>query len=506
MAKYKHYEYSQSVLIPVCLEEQLMPGTLEFAIHTLVETRIDTCIFEDRYHNDETGRWAYDPKILLKVVLFAYSRGILSSRKIERACLENVTFMALCCGQHPDHSTIAAFVSSMKDDIVVLFRDVLLVCDEMGLLGGTLFALDGSKFSSNASKEWSGTVSELNRKKEKIEKKVEGLLREQMETDKRDKDDEKGGGSSGLSNRKKQIERLKKKAERIEKFLQDNGPKIGSRGKEIKSNITDNESAKMKTSHGVIQGYNGQTLVDAKHQMIVHGQAFGNGQDHDLFSPMLEGAKENMRAIGHGEDYFVEKVLVADTNYHCENNLSKCDEERIDAYIPDGGFRKRDPRFATQQRYKPKRQRRFTLKDFRHNKGADEYICPGGKTLKVAEKKKVVGQIIYRQYSANKEDCEACVLRLKCLRGIKVKRRNLMVPLGPTPGNLSSAMAKKIDTEHSRRIYDQRAAIVEPVFANIRVQKRLDRFTLRGRGKVNIQWLLYCIVHNIEKIANYGFT
>ena len=142
MARYKHYDYSQNVLIPVSLEQQLMPGTLEFAIHSLVESRIDTSIFEHRYSNDETGRLAYDPKVLLKIILFAYSRGLVSSRKIERACRENVVFMALSCGQQPDHSTIAAFVSSVKDEIVVLFRDVLLVCEEMELLGGTLFALD----------------------------------------------------------------------------------------------------------------------------------------------------------------------------------------------------------------------------------------------------------------------------------------------------------------------------------------------------------------------------
>ena len=121
MAKYKSYDYSQGVLIPVSLEEQLMPGTLEFAIHTLVETRIDTSIFDARYSNDETGRLAYDPKILLKVVLFGYSRGLISSRQIERACRENVTFMALSCGEQPDHSTIAAFVSSMKEEIKCLY-------------------------------------------------------------------------------------------------------------------------------------------------------------------------------------------------------------------------------------------------------------------------------------------------------------------------------------------------------------------------------------------------
>ena len=77
MARYKSYDYSQDVLIPVSLEEQLVPGTLEFAIHTLVETRMDTSIFDDRYRNDETGRWAYDPKILLKIVLFGFSRGLI---------------------------------------------------------------------------------------------------------------------------------------------------------------------------------------------------------------------------------------------------------------------------------------------------------------------------------------------------------------------------------------------------------------------------------------------
>ena len=130
MAKYKSYDYSQGVLIPVSLEEQLMPGTLEFAIHTLVETQIETLVFEDRYSNDETGRLAYDPKILLKGVLLGYSRGLISSRQIERACRENVTFMALTCREQPDHSTIAGFVSSMKEEVKSIFRDVLLVCEE----------------------------------------------------------------------------------------------------------------------------------------------------------------------------------------------------------------------------------------------------------------------------------------------------------------------------------------------------------------------------------------
>jgi transposase len=160
MAKYKSYDYAQMVVIPVSLERQLIPGTLEFAIHELVQRRMDTSIFDRIYRNDETGCPAYDPKILLKVILLAYSRGIISSRKIAQACRENITFMAWACGMVPDYSPIAAFISSMNDEIQSMFSDILLIGAEQDLLGGTHCSFDGVKLSSNASKEWSGTFAD----------------------------------------------------------------------------------------------------------------------------------------------------------------------------------------------------------------------------------------------------------------------------------------------------------------------------------------------------------
>jgi len=504
MAKYKKYDYSQGLLIPVNLDEQLMPGTLEFAIHTLVESRMDTSIFDNRYNNDEAGCSAYDPKILLKVVLFGYSRGLPSSRRIERACRENVTFMALSCAQKPDHSTIAAFVSSMKEEILLLYRDILLVCEEEDLLGGTFFALDGCKLPSNASKEWSGKIPDLERKKDKLEKKVKQLIEEQVEEDKGEEDEGKGGRSSGISNRKKQIGKLQKQADRIEKFLKENGPKIGRQGREIKSNVTDNESATMVTSHGTLQGYNGQALVDSKKQVIVYGEAFGDSQDHHHVPPMLDGAKENMERVGYDEDCFEEKILTADSLYHSSTNLKKCEEEKLDAYIPDKDFRKRDPNLRIKTPVNPKVRKKFTLKDFQHNEAKDEHICPAGKILKVFLKKVRSYGVIYRRYAADKNDCQGCQLKSQCLINKKAKRRFVSVPLGGTSDNLTKPMIEKIDSKTGRKIYNRRIGIVEPVFANVRTQKRMDHFTLRGKIKVNIQWLLYCMVHNMEKIANYG--
>ncbi|MFQ5674300.1 MAG: IS1182 family transposase [bacterium] len=516
MAKYKPYNYDQMVMIPITLKDQLEPGTLEYAIHELVDKRIDLSVFEHRYQNDDTGAPAFDPRILLKVVLFAYSRGIIGSRPIERACGENIIFMALGCGFQPDHSTIAHFVSSMKDEIASIFCDILLVCEELNLLGGTHFTLDGLKLPSDASKEWSGTFKELQKKRDKLQEKLTEVLSEHIRTDETSESDNQ--------RREKQKKRLERQVERLDQFLQNHTPKQGKTKAEIQSNVTDNESAKMPTSHGVIQGYNAQALVDSKHQIIVHAEAMGNGQDHDNLAPMLEGAKKNMQAIGKGEDYFSGKQLSADCNYHDKENLARCEEERLDAYIPDPQFRKRDVRFAEQDRFRdginprkrPKkdavaRNEKFTLDDFTHDEQNQCYICPHGKVLKRNAHAHRIRNLIYDIYRAREADCAACPFRQKCLSKKTTKRRHLVVPLARAEEvqkkfTLVEAMKQKIDTAEGRRIYAMRLAIVEPVFANIRVQKGLDTFTLRTKLKVNIQWMLYAMVHNIEKILHYGMA
>jgi len=143
-------------MLPVHLADQLQPGTFEHTIDYLVDNEIDLSVFQFRYDNDETGAPAYDPAVLLKVVLFAYSRGITSSRQIARACEENVVFIALSADSHPHFTTIADFISSMSEQIESVFADVLTVCYTEGLIGKTMFAVDGCKISSNCAKEVEG--------------------------------------------------------------------------------------------------------------------------------------------------------------------------------------------------------------------------------------------------------------------------------------------------------------------------------------------------------------
>jgi transposase len=504
MAKYKSYNYKQTSLVSVDLEKQLPPGTMEFAIHYLVDNEIDLRGLESRYKNDDEGRPAYDPRILLKVILLAYARGIVSSRQIERACRENITFMALSCEQCPDHTTISTFVTLMQEEIIKIFRNILLICEKERLLGGTSFSLDGLKLPANASKDMSGTFTELTHKKKKLEEKIKKLIKRHQRTDHKDNQ----GEGRYTRNQEKQIERLKRRAEKIDTFLKENKPKHNHRGEEIKSNVTDNDSAKMVTAHGTIQGYNSQALVDDKYQIIVHAEAIGKGQDREHILPMLDGAKENMQAIGLGENYFRGKELTADSNYHSRINLQKCKEEELDAYIPDNNFRKRDPRFKDQKRYKPvkKKPKRFEVNDFKYDPKTDSYLCPKGERLNFRASGARVKTKVYRRYVAPMGVCDDCPYRKCCLKRPNGRIKCLEIDIGRPPEDLVGKMIEKIDTEKGKQRYERRLAIVEPVFANIRSQKRLDRFHLRGKYKVNIQWLLYCIIHNIEKIVNFGVS
>ena len=133
MAKYRHYDYGQAKMLPVRFEEQILPGTFEYTLNRLIDERFNLEVFDAHYKNDETGAPAYDPAILLKIILYAYARGVTSSREIERLCRENVVFMALSADSRPHFTTIAAFIARLGDPIVSVFRDVLLVCDETGV-------------------------------------------------------------------------------------------------------------------------------------------------------------------------------------------------------------------------------------------------------------------------------------------------------------------------------------------------------------------------------------
>lgn len=508
MARYKRYDYDQTKLLPVNYAQQILPGTFEHTVSYVIDNELDLSVFDERYRNDELGAPAYDPRILLKIILYAYSRGVISSREIERLCRDNVVMMALSADTQPNFTTIADFVASSSEPIARLFREVLLVCDAMGLIGRDLFAIDGCKLSSNASKEWSGTKADLKKKQKKIETAIAAMLSRHRDTDARAVDE--------MTRRRAEesLERLRANVRKIKAFLKAHDENRGPTGTIRQSNITDPGSAKMKTGHGVLQGYNGVTAVDSKHQVIVHAEAFGEGQEHQLLKPMIDGVRAQAKSLGDNTDIFKTAKLTVDAGFHSEANTKYVFEEGIDAYIADKQFRKRDPRFATAERHKERARkdrgapRLFRPRDFTYDETTRTCVCPAGKSLYRNGANVTIRGFTGMKFTAPRSACTPCGMRDQCLRHpatTPVRQVVFFNGRTKTAGEtFTQKMKRKIDSTVGRLIYQRRLATAEPPFANLRHAKGLDRFTLRGKAKVNGQWLLYCIVHNLGKIQRYG--
>ena len=169
MARYKPIHQGVK-LLAVDFDRQILPGTFEYALRYLVDKELDLDGFHQRYRNDVQGAAAFNPATLLKIILLAYSRGIISSRKMEAACRENMLFIAVSGDSQPHFTTLAAFIANAGELIAKLFAQVLLICDRQGLIGKELFAIDGVKLPSNASKAKSGTRADLLRQAERMEK------------------------------------------------------------------------------------------------------------------------------------------------------------------------------------------------------------------------------------------------------------------------------------------------------------------------------------------------
>src|SRR6185369_2767158 len=221
-----------------------------------------------------------------------------------------------------------------------------------------------------------------------------------------------------------------------------------------------------------------------------------------------QSAKKNMQAIGKQPSYFQGRQFTADSNYYCLANLALCQTEQFDAYLPDFQFRKRDPRFHEQHRFKPgvhsrrrstKKATKFTAADFRFDALRQIYVCLQGNALKCGARNQHNRYRLYDIYRAHQKDGAACPVQSKCLSKPGTARRFLSVELKKQSPTLLEQMKAKIDTPYGRQVYARRLAIVEPVFANLRIHKRLDPFTLRSKAKVDVQWKLCALVHNIGK-------
>ena len=512
MANFIDTNMNQTVLMDINYLDQLGNDNFDFYLYSLLNKSNILDDFMSRYKNQKVGRKAYPPELLLRIIFCAYYRGITSSRVMARLCETDLTFIALAVGTKPHFTTIANFVSSNSEAIKRLFHKVLLICDESGLIGKEHFAIDGCKLRTDASKEWSGTHEELEKKSLKMRARAERIVAKHE-----DADSTKNEQSGHYKKDQQTVATLLKNANKIDAFLAENDKRIGnSRSKrEVQSNVTDNDSCKMTTSKGTIQGMTCVTAADDKQQIIIEAEAFGVGQEQVTLKPMVEKIKNHFDV----DPFSTGCVLTADTGYCSESNLEFLYEQNITAVIPDNNFRMRDPIYSESENFKQHKENRqatrkdnkktrkiFGIEAFVVDTEKKEAICPNGKMMLITAHHFDTPQGPHMRFRGRLKECRVCPLQKQCMKNeVKKQGRQISVLIEQQRKTTHlDRMKKVIDSEDGKKMYSKRMHTIEPVFGNICSNKRLDRLSLRGKKKVTAQWQLYCMVHNVEKLWKYA--
>jgi len=491
MARYKHtdIEQGQIIFLTVNLKGQLVPETFEYMLNDLIGKKIDISMFDQNYKNDKTGSKAIPPAALVKLIIYGYSKGMKSSRKLMALNNENIIAKALTGDMNIHWTTIANFISSNSEKFQEVFMKVLTYCAELGLIGGQTFAVDGCRLPANAAIDKSGTKAELEKKVEVYRRMARKHVLKHIKQD--------GQTEMGKEEKRRYEKRqrhLNRQVEKISGFLENMAQKEGINTVELKSNVTDNESAMLRNSSGWIQGYIGVAVSDKQNQIIISAETLGSAHEGMHFPEILDKTLNNINEAGIETPEGEKPVFMGDANYFSEDNLRACKEKNVEAIIPDGQYKKR---LAGLEEIK------YEASDFEYNEEENCYICPNGKKLEY-KRTQMLGGEEGKTYRANAADCRECPVNGKCIKSKKEiskleQGRSLMIKKSNSPGSLSTEMKKKLSTEEYQNQYAYRMQIIEPVFANITYCKGLSRFTLRGKKKVSGQWNLYCIVHNLGK-------
>jgi len=442
--RFRPYKPYAPLPMPVDLREWLPHDHLVYLILDVVAT-LDLSEIYRYYEVVLRGQPPYDPRMMVALVIYAYTVGIPSSRRIEKKTYEDIAFRVLTANQHPDHDTICDFRKTHRKALSKLFVQVLALCQEAGLVKLGHVSFDGTKVKANASKHKAMSYARMVAKEAELEKEVEELLKKAQEEDD-DEDARYGKGQHGdevpeeLRFKAKRLQTIRDAQERLEKRIHEkaieegklnpDGTAKATRGRAPKTphgqpkpkdqeNFTDPDSRIMVNGEkAFVQAYNAQAAVDEEKQIIVGRNVTNEANDKRQAKPLTEDVKANTgKAPGKAS---------ADTGYFSEGNIQYLEGEGIDPYIPPSRDSKLD---------------------------------------------------------------------------------DTPPPRGRIPKDLSpeDRMRRKLRTKKGQATYAKRKGIVEPVFGQMKFGRGLRQFLLRGLENVALEWDLWCIGHNLLKLWQSGW-
>ena len=454
---FRAYDPDQVLLMAPVLADWIPQGDLAHFVSDLVESGTLELSAICASYEDERGYPPYDPRLMVKLLVYGYANGVMSSRKLERATFRDVAVRMLCADQHPDYRSIARFRKRHLVALGELFVQALRLCKRARLVGLGSLALDGTKLRADASRHKAMSYERMVKKETRLEaeiaelrRNVNALLSEAERVD--EQEDERFGPDrrgddlpEELQRRESRLARIKEakealeaeareaeRARRAEMAGEGKKPRTPPNGRDpfapkptAQRNFTDPESKIMKTSDGSFhQCYNGQAVVDSETQVIVVAELSDQAPDAQQLQPALEQLDVNLQTIG--AELSDDAVLSADGGYFSEENVSITAEHGLDPYIATGRFKHSEP------------------------------PAPA--------------------------------------------------PRGPVPKNATAKqrMARKLKTKKGVEIYKRRKAIVEPVFGQIGTVQDGQRVLIRGKPAARAQWRFECAIHNLLKLHRAG--
>jgi len=454
---FRAYDPDQVLLMAPVLSEWVPEGDLAHFVSDLVES--GTLELSSIYasYEDERGFPPYDPRLMVKLLIYGYANGVMSSRKLEHATFRDVAVRMLCADQHPDYRSIARFRKRHLEALGELFVQALRLCKQAKLVGFGSLALDGTKIRANASRHKAMSYERMQRKEQQLEaeiaelrRNVKGLFSEAERVD-AEEDQRFGPENRGdelpeeLTRRESRLAKIKEAKEalesqareaetarRAEMAAEGKKPRTPPNGRDpfapkptAQRNFTDPDSKIMKTSDGSFhQCYSGQAIVDAEAQVVVVAELSDEAPDAQQLEGALDQLDENLQEID--AELPGGAVLTADAGYFSEENVKTTAEHRLDPYIATGRFKHSEPQ------------------------------PPAAR--------------------------------------------------GPIPKDATAKqrMARKLKTKKGREIYARRKAIVEPVFGQIGTVQDGRRVLIRGKPAARAQWRFECAIHNLLKLHRNG--
>ena len=445
---YRPWNPDQSWLLPPSPQDWLDQEDLVYFVMDVV-AGLDISAIKSKYERgDGRGYPPYHPRMMVTLLVYAYCRGVFSSRQIMQACKERVSFRVIVQDDVPDFRTISDFRKEHLAELQEFFLEVLRLCQKAGLVKLGHVSLDGTKIKANASRHKAMSYERMKEEQKRLRKEIRELLNQAESTD--DAEDRRFGRNfrgdelpEELARRRTRLKRVQEarqaleveaKAAAEEEFrrrqqedqnVEDRGGG-GTRSAQLipsepapkaQYNFTDPDTSIMKSNNkGFDQCGNAQAVVDRDHQIIVAADVTDEANDKKQFKPMMTQAKENIGRRGR-----INKVS-ADSGYYSEENVKWAEEQKLDAYIATGRLK--------------------------HN----ERVAP--------------------------------------------------CPRGRPPEDLSTKerMARKLRTKKGRVTYAQRKWIPEPVFGQIKRGLGFTQFLLNGREKIRGEWALICMAHNLKKL------